>query len=184
MSDEGYTYGRRIDRCSNCKVLFPRTKKWAYWYGSKIACTYHCMRAMERADPRSWVNMEARNAAPKGNGLARNMRRVTQEEADAIMDDYRAGLTFILIAEKYDRSPSTISAIVRQGGWKPPAPKTTKHKCLDDDGRKEILRMYRRGMNAWDISKALDLNPTTVYRVINRIRAEDERKRAQLMEVG
>lgn len=175
---------RRVVKCAKCKKIFVRTPEWAWWYRDSIVCSYHCMRTMEREDPHSRINMEARNVTPKTSGLARNMRRITEEEANGIMQDYRAGLNFTLIAEKYDRSPSTISALVRQGGYKPPAQKATLHKPLDDDGRKEIRRLYKRGLNAWDISKQLDLNPTTVYRVINRIKAEDEAKRAKLMEVG
>lgn len=184
MNDWQYDSPYHIVRCAWCHEKFLRTREWAYWYGTKIACSYHCMRAMERADPNSRMNIEARNAAPKANCLARNMRRLQPEEAEGIMADYNAGMTMTQIAERYDRSVSTVSAVIRQGGYKPPAPKATKHKCLDDDGRKEILRLYRRGMNAWGISKHLDLNPTTVYRVINRLKAEDENKRAKLMEVG
>ena len=171
----------RVVRCAQCKKLFYRTPEWGWWYGWRIACSYHCMRAMERADPNSRMNIEARNAAPKANCLARNMRRLQPEEAEGIMADYNAGMTMTQIAERYDRSVSTVSAVIRQGVYKPPAPKATKHKCLDYDGLREIRRMYRRGMSAWEISRTLDLNPTTVYRFFERIREEEQAKRDALM---
>lgn len=171
----------RVVRCASCKKLFYRYQEWGWWYKDKIACSYHCMRDMERKDPNSRINIEARNSAPKTSGLARNMRRLQPEEAAGMMADYNAGMNLTQIAERYDRSVSTVSAVIRQGGYKAPAPKATKHKCLDDDGRREIRRMYHRGVNAWDISRQLDLNPTTVYRVINRIKDEEQAKREALL---
>jgi len=45
--------------CTNCKKEFFYSSKWNWYYGSRIVCSYHCMRDMRKNDEeRTVVEME------------------------------------------------------------------------------------------------------------------------------
>jgi hypothetical protein len=154
------------DRCARCKKTFIKTPQWAYWYKNRIACSYHCMRAMERADPNSLLSIRERGGAPK-----RGVEHVTDEEIEQMTQMRQEGITFYEIAKTLGRSESMVRSTLKRYAVAGPAGGSSRRK-YSEDLVKRIRSMYELGVLPRDIAAQMGLPVTTVYYHLDRLRRE------------
>lgn len=153
--------------CAKCGKEFNTTPQWYWYYGSKIVCSYKCMRAMERDDPKSMAYQKLHEAErakkPKPPPF-------TQEEYETVREMYEQHATYEEIAEAIHRSTGSIAGIVHKLGC------TLRRKeGLNPETVQAIRNLWAQKMTGYQIAKTLGVSTYTVYKYAKEI-SQDEKE--------
>lgn len=182
MNDETTSWmDRMTGKCAWCKKHFPkRTEDWGYGYKGRECCSYKCQRALERADPNSFLSVKERMNAPvkkapePTNYVSKYdhpghapKREITREERAKIVSLFKAGKSVSRIALIVHRSTNTIGTILDQeGARKQPHNRRSRFDQATID---KVNIMHLNGMKNYEIAKELDMSATSVSRMINGV---------------
>lgn len=121
-------WGQKM-KCASCgteKEINGSLESWGWTYAGKFCCSYKCMRAMERKDPKSMLYLrekakkEKKPAAEEPTagqlGVRRDVGPVTEEEKDRIAEEYRTGMGLTAIKESHHLSYYALDQIFHERG--------------------------------------------------------------------
>ena len=101
-------------KCRSCGKLFNKTPEWGWWYKSKIMCSYHCMRDMERLeDQKRPKRSQEYIASEMGKPFREPM---TAKKRAQILREVRSGKSYEKIAKDNSCGTSIVGQIARAAG--------------------------------------------------------------------
>lgn len=175
MLDERQTF-----RCAWCKKVKPTPPAGTgYGYKGKDCCSYHCQRALERADPNSYLSIKER--AKKANKVPQETediskierqghapkREITVQERKEIAMLFKSGKSISRIAVLMRRSTNTIAVILEKEGAR--AQPHNRRSRFNQATVDQVNILHLQGMLNKDIAKQLGMSATTVSRMINGV---------------
>lgn len=147
--------------CACCKKVFGRTPEWYWKYSGKYVCSYHCMRALEKADPKSVYNMKIfYKNYEQLDQLAdkKNTTPLMEMEKLKILEEFRAGATVAELERRFRRSTKTIGRVIAEAGEKVRSLKMT------EEDKARIRELRAQGLTSYQIAEAMGIAQSTALR--------------------
>lgn len=190
MSVQRMAWADRQLKCACCGKVFDAgtaSGEWGWGYGDKPCCGYACQRRLERADPKSRLNREAREARgpvpepeprgpgrppkkppdpkPRGRRGGRKSRQLSEAEQAAIAAAYVCGASMAGLCKRFGHSFYTVrEALARRAVLDERRSGTALPKEL----RERALTLRGRGLTMLEIAAELGVGQSTVQAWLSR----------------
>lgn len=172
---------RGQDKCQWCGEWFPTPPGgYGYGYKGKICCSYHCQRAMERADPNSYLSIKEKLQRAEAPWQQRYETKyvnktpahthLTDGEIERCIELYRSGMIVTRIAQEMHRGVNTIAQILHDANVRKKYKR--RNARITEAQRARMLEMRRWGLSIAQIAEALMVSTTSVARTVRGVRKE------------
>ena len=157
----------QTDICTVCGKEYRRPLEPGYGYGSKVVCSYHCQRKLERESPNSYeykkIHGEEKRSRPEP---------LTDLQVSVIRRMYAQGATCESIAKAIKRPVGSIASIIRRLGLKSRGSTGLSKEKID-----KIISLWKGGMNGYQIAKEMNVVTSTVYKYVEGIQRDTKRRK-------
>lgn len=151
----------KLEECPVCGKEFNRVQQdWGWKYGSKLVCSYHCMRKLEREDPASYEYKKL-NGDTKTN---KQPEPLTDVQISVIRRMYALGATYESIGKAIHRPTGSIASVVRRLGLQ-----QRGNTGLPQEKVNKIIRMWQDGKSGYQIAQQMHTATSTVYKYVEGI---------------
>lgn len=140
--------------CAHCgKVFQTHGDEWGYYYRSKIACSYGCMRAMESEEQSGTSGGENRSS-----GAVPKRRKMNEQDVERIGSMRKAGTTVKEICDSTGFCATSVKAALRSMHI------TKKTHVITAEQQTAFKALHDGGMSYRAIAMKYDVSASTVRR--------------------
>lgn len=108
--------------------------------------------------------MEVEKAMSRKRGISKRRKLIDEKEKESFIEDYRNGMSWDKLNQKYNLSDNTITRFLRENNLS--GIRNRKNVFDDQERVRQVIEMYQSGEKIFDISKKLKIGNKNVSKIL------------------